>query len=188
MASTIAAERPFDGGDNFSNWTFTSVAHFGEDPNGTWTLNVADNAPGDTGSLNSWDITVYGYLSTNDQDGDGIPDATEGLDDADGDGTQNYQDTDSDGDTLLDADEFTAPEGLDPDGDLIPNYLDLDSDDDGFSDQFEDFVGTNPYDAGDTPSVPLRVWPVLLVLVLAAGLLTLRRGRDFAVVTSARNS
>ena len=177
MVSTLAAERPYDGNANFSNWTFTSVAHMGEDPNGTWTLNVSDNAALDVGSLSSWTIRVYGYLFTDDWDGDGILDTTEGLDDADGDGIPNYQDPDSDGDGIPDSVEFTAPEGLDPDGDSIPNYLDLDSDDDGYSDAFEYIVGTNPYDASDVPAVPLRGWPALLVLLLATGLIAFERNR-----------
>lgn len=175
MVSTLAARRSLDTNANFSNWTFTTVAHMGEDPNGVWTLNVSDNAAGSVGTLSSWNIKIYGYLSTTDQDGDGIPDTTEGLADIDGDGLQNYQDTDSDGDGLLDAVEFVAPEGLDPDGDLIPNYLDPDSDDDGYSDEFEDLVGTNPYDAGDTPSVPLRGWPVVMAVVVVSGIFVLRQ-------------
>ncbi|GMV93255.1 MAG: hypothetical protein AMXMBFR82_30330 [Candidatus Hydrogenedentota bacterium] len=182
MVSTLAAQRPFDSNANFSSWIFTSVAHMGEDPNGTWTLNVSDNGAGSTGSLTSWNITVHGYLSTTDQDGDGIPDTTEGLEDGDGDGLQNYQDTDSDGDTLLDADEYTAPEGLDPDGDTIPNFLDTDSDDDGFTDEYEDLVGTNPYDAGDVPAMSLRGWPVAMVALLLAGLIVLRRNQRLAPV------
>lgn len=182
MVSTLAALRPFDGGANFSNWTFTTVAHMNEDPNGTWTLNVSDNGAGSTGTLNNWTISVHGYLFTTDQDGDGIPDTTEGLGDADGDGLQNYQDTDSDGDGIPDAIEFTAPEGLDPDGDLIPNYLDLDSDNDGYSDEFEALVGSNPYDANDVPAVPLRGWPVMMLLLLATGVIVLHRNRNLARV------
>ncbi len=187
MVSKLAAVRPNDFGANFNNWLFTSVAHMGEDPNGTWTLNVSDNISSNVGTLNSWSIKVYGYLATADQDGDGIPDTTEGLTDADGDGLQNYQDTDSDGDTILDATEYIAPEGTDPDGDLIPNYLDLDSDGDGFSDQLENQLGSNPYDAGDVPAVPLRVWPFIFVLLLIAGLFAAQRTHTFARVPIRKN-
>ena len=43
-----------------SNWTFTTVANWGESPIGTWTLRVIDAVGGNTGTLNSWDITIYG--------------------------------------------------------------------------------------------------------------------------------
>jgi len=63
-----------------------------------------------------------------DATGDGVPDV-----DADGDGTPNYLDLDSDDDTLLDAVE--GDDDFDSDG--IPNYLDTDSDGDGLSDELE---------------------------------------------------
>ncbi len=96
-----------------------------------------------------------------DTDGDGIPDDTEGDDDADGDGIPNDEDTDSDGDGVPDEDEGSGdsdgdgdPDFLDPDsdgdgipdsiegdedtdGDGIPDYLDLDSDGDGVPDEDE---------------------------------------------------
>jgi len=61
MQSVLATSRDSDSGDDFSNWTFTSVAHWGEDPRGTWTLQVADLANQDTGTLNNWTLKVYGY-------------------------------------------------------------------------------------------------------------------------------
>ncbi|MFD2255327.1 DUF6923 family protein [Luteolibacter algae] len=61
-----------------------------------------------------------------DSSGDGIPDAF----DVDGDGTPNHLDTDSDGDGRLDVDEAPG----DADGDGLPNTLDADSDNDGLSD------------------------------------------------------
>ena len=64
MQSYIATPRDFDSGYNFSNWTFTSVAHWGEDPDGTWTLNVIDTWQQDTGTLNSWTLQIHGYDST----------------------------------------------------------------------------------------------------------------------------
>lgn len=30
----------------------------GEDPNGTWTLDVVDDAGGDSGTVNSWSLTI----------------------------------------------------------------------------------------------------------------------------------
>ena len=46
--------------EDYSNWTFTSVAHWGEDPNGTWTLKVIDGADVDVGTLNRWSIDLHG--------------------------------------------------------------------------------------------------------------------------------
>lgn len=54
--------RPDDFGTSFSNWVFTSVAHWGEQPNGTWTLRVSDEAAVDTGSLTAWSLRIHGYL------------------------------------------------------------------------------------------------------------------------------
>ena len=43
----------------FMNWRLLSNAFYGEDPNGTWILQVADLAAGDTGSLSDWRLRVY---------------------------------------------------------------------------------------------------------------------------------
>jgi len=47
-------------GDNGAgiNWTFSSNAFWGENPNGTWTIQVIDTANGDTGTWNSFAATV----------------------------------------------------------------------------------------------------------------------------------
>ncbi|MBX7245552.1 MAG: proprotein convertase P-domain-containing protein, partial [Candidatus Sumerlaeaceae bacterium] len=58
--SNIAATRS-DSGDNYSSWPFMTVANWGENPNGIWSLKVADRFASDTGTLNSWTITIYGY-------------------------------------------------------------------------------------------------------------------------------
>jgi len=98
-----------------------------------------------------------------DDDGDGILDSVEGIGDPDDDGLPNHLDTDSDGDGISDATEGTA----DPDLDGIPNYLDTDSDGDGYPDFIELTFGSDPYDALDVPSVPLRLWPLVVLLPLA---------------------
>ena len=38
-----------------------SAKHLGEDPNGVWTLRIKDLSQDFTGSLDSWEITVYGH-------------------------------------------------------------------------------------------------------------------------------
>ena len=40
---------------------FGSAKHLGEDPDGAWTLRVADELASDEGTLQSWSITVYGH-------------------------------------------------------------------------------------------------------------------------------
>jgi len=59
MTSRLAATHS-DPGNNYSNWTFSSVRHWGELTPGTWTLKVADLAAQDTGTLNSATLTVTG--------------------------------------------------------------------------------------------------------------------------------
>jgi len=51
-----------DEGDNYSNWTFMTVAHWGENPNGVWTLRIADEGAADVGSLSSWTLRVHGFI------------------------------------------------------------------------------------------------------------------------------
>jgi subtilisin-like proprotein convertase family protein len=63
MKSTMITSRN-DAGDNYSNWMFTSMAHWGENPNGTWTMRVADVAASDVGTLNSASLTIHGYIAS----------------------------------------------------------------------------------------------------------------------------
>ncbi len=76
-----------------------------------------------------------------DSDLDGILNSVEGCTrDTDQDGRPDYFDTDSDGDTLPDAQEAGANPGMprDTDADGAPDYIDKDSDNDGASDGNED--------------------------------------------------
>ncbi|NOY27021.1 MAG: hypothetical protein GXP62_14215 [Oligoflexia bacterium] len=93
-----------------------------------------------------------------DFDGDTILDLHEGTEDADGDGLPNFQDDDSDGDTIKDfieagdSDPLTLP--IDSDGDGTDDYLDLDSDNNCVSDELEkNPTGTGPGDT-DGDGVP----------------------------------
>ncbi len=38
------------------------AAFLGEDPNGTWTLSIGDDADGDTGTLNEWSVSLVGCV------------------------------------------------------------------------------------------------------------------------------
>lgn len=62
MVSRLAEVRP-DTGDDYTNWTFSSVRHWGEDSRGTWTLRIADRSlSGNTvgGTLTAAEMTVFG--------------------------------------------------------------------------------------------------------------------------------
>lgn len=63
---SVFAEPRSDLGSGYNNWKFTSVAHWGEDPSGTWSLTVSDLAAGDTGSLTGWSLTVHGFVIATD--------------------------------------------------------------------------------------------------------------------------
>jgi subtilisin-like proprotein convertase family protein len=62
MTSRLAEKRP-DDNDNYSNWTFSSVRHWGESAAGTWTLKIADTGTGDTGTLTAATLTLFGTSS-----------------------------------------------------------------------------------------------------------------------------
>lgn len=53
-----------DRGDHYADWTFMTAANWGEVSAGTWTLNVADLEGGDSGTLHSAELTVYGAEET----------------------------------------------------------------------------------------------------------------------------
>ncbi|NVB84742.1 MAG: hypothetical protein HOV81_40605 [Kofleriaceae bacterium] len=83
-----------------------------------------------------------------DDDGDCIPNGIEGCQaspprDSDGDGSPDYLDGESDGDTLPDEDEVgaTCDDPRDTDGDGTPDFQDADSDNDGVNDNHEDRNG-----------------------------------------------
>ncbi|MEZ0267134.1 MAG: S8 family serine peptidase [Phycisphaerae bacterium] len=57
---SVLAEQHADTGDDYSSWTFSSVRHWDEIAKGTWTLSVTDSVSGTTGTLNSWQLKVYG--------------------------------------------------------------------------------------------------------------------------------
>ena len=57
--SRLAELRPNDAGADLQ-WTFTSVHHWGESAVGTWSVVVKDRVTGNTGTLDSVALTVYG--------------------------------------------------------------------------------------------------------------------------------
>mgnify|MGYP001166654003 FL=1 len=122
-----------DSGNNYNEWQFNSVQHWGEVSAGTWTLEVYDDGNQDEGTWNHWEIVIHGTEVDLDSDGDGITDSNE----TDVYGTNpDNPDTDSDG--LNDYVEiFTT--GTDP--------VDADTDDDFLNDGIEVNVNnTDPFD------------------------------------------
>lgn len=58
--SVMARVRTSDTGADYA-WTFTSNRHWGEFAQGDWTVTVTDGIAGDTGSFDSFALTLYGY-------------------------------------------------------------------------------------------------------------------------------
>jgi|GEM_PF-3171270 len=91
-----------------------------------------------------------------DSDNDTLPDEDEGSIDTDGDGNANYRDTDSDNDTLTDTQEAgeNTAQPRDTDGDGTVDYLDVDSDNDGLLDSVEAINAVNSGNDSDADGVP----------------------------------
>lgn len=49
-----------DSNNNYSDWTFSSVRHWGELAQGTWTLKVVDGDAGTSGTLTAAELTLFG--------------------------------------------------------------------------------------------------------------------------------
>ena len=60
VQSVLGTVRSLDDGDNFANWTFSSVRYWDESSLGTWTLGIRDGFGGAVGTWNSWSLAVYG--------------------------------------------------------------------------------------------------------------------------------
>ena len=61
------AETHGDSGDNYSNWVFTSVRHWGEISTGTWTVKVADRSSSNNttdGTLTAATLQIFGSPGT----------------------------------------------------------------------------------------------------------------------------
>ncbi len=69
---SVLIDRPengeFTGNDGVKGleFTTTSVAYWGEDTAGTWSLRIEDSVSGNTGTLNSWKLSFAGDEMTND--------------------------------------------------------------------------------------------------------------------------
>jgi subtilisin-like proprotein convertase family protein len=54
------AEKHSDTGDHYANWTFSSVRHWGEQAQGTWSVRVADRTAGTIGTQRIVKLEIYG--------------------------------------------------------------------------------------------------------------------------------
>ena len=59
---SIVPARATDADAHFSNWTFTSVVHWGEVVNGSWRLKIVDGESIVAGTLTGWSLRIHGYL------------------------------------------------------------------------------------------------------------------------------
>ena len=137
-----------DIGSNYTNWQFTTVGHWGENPNGLWDLTVKDLEAGFSGTLNNWSIVFHGFHA---------------------DDWAMTQPPDTDQDLLSDDDEINVY-GTDPN--------DPDSDDDGVIDGIEVDLGTDPLDGGDFPLLSVERAPnrwLLCTIVLLLSFNVIRR-------------
>ena len=59
--SRLAERRGCSGGcGSYADWSFGSMRHLDEPATGAWSLEVTDLAPQDTGTLQSWSLTIHG--------------------------------------------------------------------------------------------------------------------------------
>ncbi|MBF92634.1 MAG: hypothetical protein CMB78_02545 [Euryarchaeota archaeon] len=142
--SWLAEERN-DNNNDYSNWTFGTVQHWGESSSGNWTLMVRDSvSDSNSGTFNSWEISFHGVGNVSDSDGDGWPDYND--DDDDNDGWSDDIEENCGSDPL---DNSSTPGDLDSDG--ICDYVDDDDDGDGFGDSLEESCDSDPLDNSSTP-------------------------------------
>jgi len=65
-STTLASSRVCKSGEttipcgDYANWLFTSVANLNEPAIGSWTLQVSDRLAQDTGTWNTWTLTIWG--------------------------------------------------------------------------------------------------------------------------------
>ncbi|MFA6962109.1 MAG: S8 family serine peptidase [Opitutaceae bacterium] len=60
--STLATSTTRDYGEDYDNWTFSSVRHWGESSKGNWTLSIRDKLARNTGHFVSATMNIYGVV------------------------------------------------------------------------------------------------------------------------------
>ncbi|MBL9124860.1 MAG: DUF4214 domain-containing protein [Planctomycetaceae bacterium] len=64
-SSILAPANATNTGSNYSSWVFSSVRHWGEGSQGTWTIKVSDlDGNALTGTFNSWKLNIHGTNPT----------------------------------------------------------------------------------------------------------------------------
>jgi len=58
---SLLTKQRSDGTDNMNDYRLTSLRHWGESSQGTWTLRVSDRDPGTTGTWEDFEIKVFGH-------------------------------------------------------------------------------------------------------------------------------
>jgi subtilisin family serine protease len=58
--SVLAEARFSDGGNDYTNWVFSSARHLDEFSVGTWTLMIVDRQAIDQGTILSWELNIFG--------------------------------------------------------------------------------------------------------------------------------
>ena len=139
------AEDHSDSANDYSNWMFNTVQHWGESSEGNWTLRIRDSSSGNVGALNMWEIHFHGVGNISDFDEDGWPDYNDDDDDNDG--------WDDVTEANCGTDQFNASSyPNDFDQDSVCDYLDTDDDNDGWGDVTEANCGTDQFNASSFPT------------------------------------
>ena len=138
------AEDHSDSSNDYSNWMFNTVQHWGESSDGNWTLRIRDSFSGNIGTLNMWEIEIHGVGNISDFDGDGWPDYNDDDDDNDG--------WDDEVEVGCGTEQFNSSSyPSDFDQDSICDSLDSDDDNDGWSDEVEIWCGTEQFNSSSFP-------------------------------------
>ncbi len=58
-ASQLMVPRPDNSAAGYNSWRFSSVRHWGENPNGTWSIRVYDPVSSESGTFGSWQLILY---------------------------------------------------------------------------------------------------------------------------------
>lgn len=74
--SVMADVRAQDNGANYNNYLMMTIRCWDENSLGTWSISVADGAASDTGTFDSWSITIYGTPNVPSPSGTPAPSAS----------------------------------------------------------------------------------------------------------------
>ncbi|MFT5441269.1 MAG: DNA-binding beta-propeller fold protein YncE, partial [Myxococcota bacterium] len=182
------------GVDGFGTLADNTPANDGTDTDSDGLCNTGDGDDDNDGVADGSDTDLANPSVCEDSDGDSCDDCAVGTDglgplsdndptndglDTDGDGACNVGDTDDDNDNLLDGVETDTGTFLSA-SDTGTDPLLFDTDGDGYSDGDEVLAGydpTNPFDPGESPSVPVLAPLGQLILGLGLAATALRRAR-----------